>query len=489
MNGRAVKLTLSKIWPTFGSLFCLNKAILQLFKRNNTNENRAKQDLTNHTILIMSNNNNTNFNNNNNNHHANGGDEQERAQALVSQLESNRRKRQRRTLLVQQTSNRTTSHLPLHHSSSSSSSSTSTSSSSSSSSIQNKRQKTTHNNSTENIENNNDDENNIGDVNDKYSSEEQRQQFTDAMNELDQMLTTTTNDKNNENNDKDNDNGDDNDNLLDSIQFGTVNLALLKLKQLCQGTIPVPIMLKHMLHAMLEPNMQTQVERELDELIDRGTIRAFHMHHLGSNVTAYCYTEDLIRHIRYTVSQVVNRGDVNRELYDTVGGDDDEKCIGVDRDSGALREYRQRQVQLRASALQRDHERLRELSERFICELLPQYTDTAINVDELRGILDCDALNDITLLMKIGLFTMKDSYTYYFNAPGAGQFITEVKGGREEIVSVLKRKKYREIMLHTLRERKLKKSSLALDWHIRELLGLGTAEITQTSNGPMLKLK
>jgi hypothetical protein len=263
------------------------------------------------------------------------------------------------------------------------------------------------------------------------------------------------------------------DQVLDSIQFGTVNLALQKLRSLCSG-LPVPLMLKHMLHAMLTPNMQTQIEHELDELLKEGIIRQFQMHHLGPTVTGYCYTDDLISYIRKFINSSTTSTYSPSKLNKN--------------NTKQLTTFEKQQQQLTLNRQVANNERTKILGEKFISDVMPQCTNTVISQQHLKQLLQCQD-TDIPLLMHLGLITIKDNYDFYFNVPSAGQFITDVKKGREEVQSMLRRKKYKEIMLHTLQERTLKKSSLTIVWHMRELLGLGLAEIIETSNGKMVRLK
>jgi serine/threonine-protein kinase 19 len=265
------------------------------------------------------------------------------------------------------------------------------------------------------------------------------------------------------------------DELINSVHFGTVNLALLKLKKLCEDKIPVPIMLKHMLHAMLPPNIRTQIERELDELIGKGIIRQFNLYNLEKTAIGYCYTEDLIQYVRSTVDKILSS-------EATVSESD---LCDLDDMPASLKK---KQIELWKERQKEQNRKLKILAEGYITDLIPKYKDTIITHSLLTQTLKCDN-SDLALLMKLGLFLSKSVSELYFNVPESGRFVMSVKNGRIELQSILGRKKYKEMMLHTLRERRLKKSHLSIDWHIKELMGLGLVQLIQTSNGIMVQLK
>ena len=104
---------------------------------------------------------------------------------------------------------------------------------------------------------------------------------------------------------------------------------------------------------------------------------------------------------------------------------------------------------------------------------------------ELLGVTE----RQITQLIRFGLFTLREEHSYWFCVPNLGHFLQNLQSGREEIVAALKRKKYKEMMLHNLHAIALKKSHFAMEFHVREMLGAGICECIKTSNGDMIVLK
>lgn len=121
------------------------------------------------------------------------------------------------------------------------------------------------------------------------------------------------------------------------------------------------------------------------------------------------------------------------------------------------------------------------------------------------------------LLVHIGMITIRDAHTFWFSIPNMGTFIRQVTEGRKKILQILKRKRYKEIMLPALetafyekyqpanrKQNEFLKSlatsdtsttnsivaptrTLSFWFHIRELLGSGYCVSVATSNGTLIK--
>lgn len=123
------------------------------------------------------------------------------------------------------------------------------------------------------------------------------------------------------------------------------------------------------------------------------------------------------------------------------------------------------------------------------------------------------------------MFTFYDDSTFNFAVPNSGDFVKQLYTGREIILSVLKRKQFKEIMLQGLEiefvkeitkcDAKKKKKmetplfltspassrslqtafklvatpTLGFWFHIKELLGRGDIENIETSSGALISLK
>lgn len=124
-------------------------------------------------------------------------------------------------------------------------------------------------------------------------------------------------------------------------------------------------------------------------------------------------------------------------------------------------------------------------------------------------------------LLKIGMLTICNAQSFYFAVPNMGDFMQQVITGREIILTIIKRKKFKEIMLDQLSsafirmvqngKRKKKETSifeelkkekreqssfklvankcLSFWFHIREMLGSNFIESISTPGGTMIALK
>lgn len=132
---------------------------------------------------------------------------------------------------------------------------------------------------------------------------------------------------------------------------------------------------------------------------------------------------------------------------------------------------------------------LRHIMRNFKERLIPHCKETYVLRDaalQLLGATD----RQMTQLVRLGLFTVRDEHSFWFSLPSLGPLLQSVQDGRAEVIAVLRRKKYREMMMHQLlRGHYIKKSRLGIEFHVRELIGSGLCEVVQTSTGDMISLK
>lgn len=60
--------------------------------------------------------------------------------------------------------------------------------------------------------------------------------------------------------------------------------------------------------------------------------------------------------------------------------------------------------------------------------------------------------------------------------------------GRKELISLLKRTKYKEMMMTSLEKKRLRFSSLDMRFHIRDLIGSGYLRTVQSPTGLLVQL-
>ncbi|KAI3682646.1 hypothetical protein L1987_82765 [Smallanthus sonchifolius] len=96
---------------------------------------------------------------------------------------------------------------------------------------------------------------------------------------------------------------------------------------------------------------------------------------------------------------------------------------------------------------------------------------------------------DISLLINAGLLTCQliDSDVYWFAIPNIGSVLKGLTQGRKELLSLLNRKKYKEMMLAMLEKKRLRLSPLDVRFHLRDLLGSGHLKTIQTPSGLVIR--
>jgi hypothetical protein len=93
----------------------------------------------------------------------------------------------------------------------------------------------------------------------------------------------------------------------------------------------------------------------------------------------------------------------------------------------------------------------------------------------------------LTTLVRRGLLLHRDSLSYWLSIPNAGLFMKDLRKGREELVRMLKRAKFKEVLQHDLVKRKLRGSKLGVKYHVADLVGMGVAKLIQTTSGPLIR--
>ncbi|XP_034591210.1 uncharacterized protein [Setaria viridis] len=128
--------------------------------------------------------------------------------------------------------------------------------------------------------------------------------------------------------------------------------------------------------------------------------------------------------------------------------------------------------------------------ERYV---IPSKLDVSINQIELCSLLSRGGgVTDkhITLLMNAGLLTRQliDPNIYWFAIPRIGPILKGLSQGRKEILSLLNRKKYKEMLLSSLEKTKLRLSPLDTRFLLRDLIGSGHIKTVQTPTGLLARI-
>ncbi|KAM5563456.1 hypothetical protein ABKV19_018199 [Rosa sericea] len=96
----------------------------------------------------------------------------------------------------------------------------------------------------------------------------------------------------------------------------------------------------------------------------------------------------------------------------------------------------------------------------------------------------------ISLLMNSGLLTRQliDPNIYWFAIPNIGSVLKGLSQGRKEVLSLLNRRRYKEMMLAPLEKKRLRFSSLDMRFHLRDLIGSGHLKTVQIPTGIVVRV-
>lgn len=122
----------------------------------------------------------------------------------------------------------------------------------------------------------------------------------------------------------------------------------------------------------------------------------------------------------------------------------------------------------------------------FVREALPKIKVPVV----LQTALDRSFDDDVAaLLVREGFLTMRDEASFWLAAPGMGEFLRNRAAGKKELLGILRRAPYQEMLIEKLELRTLKKSVFTAQWHVRDVVGGGVAETVATSMGTLVRLR
>ncbi|KAE7997841.1 hypothetical protein FH972_002442 [Carpinus fangiana] len=96
----------------------------------------------------------------------------------------------------------------------------------------------------------------------------------------------------------------------------------------------------------------------------------------------------------------------------------------------------------------------------------------------------------LSILINAGLLTRQliDPNMYWFVIPNVGSVLKGLSQGRKEVLSLLNRKRYKEMMLASMEKKRLRFSPLDMRFHLRDLIGSGHLKTAQTSTGLVVRV-
>lgn len=256
-------------------------------------------------------------------------------------------------------------------------------------------------------------------------------------------------------------------NTLNFDDCSDVFLGLKMIKGLLKNSyekhkIP-PLLLKHMIYPIFNNN--TMVDKNLEEFIHSGKIRQFYLNSLQKDGICYLFTEDYLKYFTeiseyYKNSQLKLGNELKKDL-DSPNRKLKEKTVDFDFD---------------------------KLFIDYVDKLLPKCTETFVTRKDLKEKMDCDEIG-IDHLLKMGLFRNKDEETLWYSIPNGGKFMDSLVKGRKEIISMIKKKKFKEILLRDLLRKGLKTSQLSVLYLMKDMISLNQLQMSDTHNGKLVSIK
>ncbi|XP_024413354.3 inactive serine/threonine-protein kinase 19 isoform X2 [Desmodus rotundus] len=126
--------------------------------------------------------------------------------------------------------------------------------------------------------------------------------------------------------------------------------------------------------------------------------------------------------------------------------------------------------------------------QKFLASVLPACRDLSFQQDQMTrtfGFSD----TEITQLVNAGIFTVRDAGSWWLAVPGAGRFIKYFVKGRQAVLGMVRKAKYRELLLPELLGRRAPASvKLGLAYHVHDLIGAQLVDCVSTTSGTLLRL-
>ncbi|XP_073080701.1 superkiller complex protein 2 isoform X5 [Manis javanica] len=126
--------------------------------------------------------------------------------------------------------------------------------------------------------------------------------------------------------------------------------------------------------------------------------------------------------------------------------------------------------------------------QKFLASVLPACGDLSFQQDQMTqtfGFKD----PEITQLVNAGVLTVRDAGSWWLAVPGAGRFIKYFVKGRQAVLGMVRKAKYRELLLSELLGRRAPAAvRLGLAYHVHDLIGAQLVDCVSTTSGTLLRL-
>uniref|UniRef100_A0A2K6UTL0 Serine/threonine kinase 19 n=1 Tax=Saimiri boliviensis boliviensis TaxID=39432 RepID=A0A2K6UTL0_SAIBB len=126
--------------------------------------------------------------------------------------------------------------------------------------------------------------------------------------------------------------------------------------------------------------------------------------------------------------------------------------------------------------------------QKFLASVLPACGDLSFQQEQMTqtfGFRD----SEITHLVNAGVLTVRDAGSWWLAVPGAGRFIKYFVKGRQAVLGMVRKAKYRELLLSELLGRRAPAMvRLGLTYHVHDLIGAQLVDCISTTSGTLLRL-
>ncbi|CAH8372568.1 unnamed protein product [Eruca vesicaria subsp. sativa] len=234
--------------------------------------------------------------------------------------------------------------------------------------------------------------------------------------------------------------------LQDELTYSDTSVALRMMRaqfpRIDQASVP-PFILQSQLYSSV--NDRTQVDRELELLRRDKVVRVFKLN-TGQDDHAVIFLDDYLNQ----VDRIVKRMEGKKQ-----------------NDTDIFKWFKEHVVDSKLEPSIGHHE---------LCSLL-----------SLGGKVKDE---HITLLINAGLLTRQliDPDMYWFAIPNIGKLWKALLQGRKELLSLLKRKRHKEMFMAELEKKRLRYSPLDMRFHLRDLIGSRHLKTFQTTSGLVVRV-
>ncbi|XP_038624549.1 serine/threonine-protein kinase 19 isoform X2 [Tachyglossus aculeatus] len=219
---------------------------------------------------------------------------------------------------------------------------------------------------------------------------------------------------------------------------GAVRGALRELgglfpRRLFEDALP-PIVLKSQIYSLVPD--RTAADRQLNELREQGEVRLFQLG-FDADAQGIVFTED------FKAKALVASGG--------------RKCEGTVK--------------------------------RFLDSVLPACGDLSFQQEQMAqtfGFRD----QEITQLVNAGILTVRDAGSWWLAVPGAGRFVKVFVKGRQAVLGMVRKARYRQLLLAEVLSRRRAPATvpLGLAYHVHDLIGAQLVDCVPTTSGTLLRL-